>query len=177
MDLMQYGTGETCALWGAAILRGEQWSVIKTAPFELLCEVVDRVPRISQLARELGCDAFQLNLYDGDSLTLVETNSSGAFRISGFVGSDGPDDYHGFQISEDKWQARFGLVRVPSSVELALIDEDATSASFNVRRILYGNPDACDNRVQLRVLIPHVNTSTVTTVYAAAPHLTATSAH
>ena len=41
-DAMKYGNGETSRFWAVALFAGAPgWSVIKTAPFEILCE---RIP-------------------------------------------------------------------------------------------------------------------------------------
>ena len=152
-DPMQYGNGATSSRWAAAVLPGKKWTIIKTAPFELLCEAVDGRPRIALLAQELACDAFQLNVYDGDSHILVEANAAGAFRISGFNAATGPGPYHGFPM-DGAARTTFGLIRVGKPLTSA-IDLGVAEGSRRLREVLHGDPDASDNTVQVGHLIPY----------------------
>jgi hypothetical protein len=104
-------------LWAAAVLPGRDgWSVLKTAPFELLCErsPVHDVPRLSWLAVTLGCEVFQHNLYDSSGETMVEAAADGSFFVSGFnPGSRDAMHYMGFEMTEESYRVDFRLLDLP----------------------------------------------------------------
>lgn len=77
---MQYAPALENDLWGIAAFPGkEPWTIIKTAPLELLAE---RPPgglriRLSDLCRDLSTVEFQIHVYDGASILLCEVVESG----------------------------------------------------------------------------------------------------
>ena len=65
---MQYGKSTESAIWAFAWLPTvSEWTIVKTAPFELLCEYPRGYlrPRLGVISMLLGCSAVQINLYDG----------------------------------------------------------------------------------------------------------------
>ena len=157
-DSMQYGDAAGNRRWALALFPGAPgWSVVKTAPFELLCEPVaaGQNPRLAALAVALGCDALQLNLYDGDSVVLLESAADGRVGVSGFRGAaDDPLDFHGLRIAPKRLQAGFHLVRVPA--ELAAAVRAGPVEAWQAAAVTLGGPSAaeCDNGVQVERLIP-----------------------
>ena len=167
-DPMQYATALQNNLWGVAVFPGSNgWTVIKTAPLELLGE---RAPgkncmRLLQLADRLGAAGFQVNVYDSAPLLLVETDGHGRCLLSGYRGvSDGdPLDFHGEQLMEDRLDVRFDYLPLQSHVEAhtsevyegcRLIDDSALAQ--DLARTLGGNNAAwCDNITCVDTLLCH----------------------
>src|SRR5687768_16493277 len=54
MDRMQYGAGRDNPLWAVALIPGAGWTVVKTAPLDLLVEQVGGRFRLAALAAALG---------------------------------------------------------------------------------------------------------------------------
>ena len=154
-DRMQYGKAADSRLWAVAMIPGAAgWTLLKTAPFELLCEKAPKAkgPRLGALAKALGCDAFQVNLYDGDSLVLVEATARGVTKQSGvnFQEIDDPE-----ALDEDTFQPRFSLVDVPAQLKKA-VSGDVVRATRTIATALGGsNAESADNVLQVNVLIPH----------------------
>ncbi len=101
------------AVWAVAVFPGARgWCVLKTAPLEVLAEPsADSGPRIAALCRELGCDGFAYNAYDGDSHVLIEASAAGSCEVSGYCGPS-PGRFHGGPdaLDPDGMTLRFGLV-------------------------------------------------------------------
>jgi len=161
LDPMQYGGAQDNPLWALALLRGPQWSALKSAPFDLPSERSPGapVPRLAVLAQHLGCAAFQLNAYDGDSLVLLEADARGRLRASGFQASRGELTFHDELVDEGDAQAAFRLLDVPDALAeaLALGPEEAPAA---VAAHLLDLPleawfEQASNAVQVQGLIPH----------------------
>lgn len=118
-DSMQHSNANLNYLWAVAFLPGAKgWSVIKTAPFELLCELAlgTTRPRLAYVASEIGCNAMQINLYDGTSVVLLEADSSGCIAISGMLdmADDDPFVWHDEQIPDEHYVAGLRLIDVPN---------------------------------------------------------------
>ena len=67
---MQYGTALENNRWSVAVFPGAPgWTIMKTAPLELLGERAPsaRRMRLVELTDHLKCGAFQINLYDSSS--------------------------------------------------------------------------------------------------------------
>src|SRR4030095_11031837 len=85
--VMQYGTGLENNLWGVAVFPGSSgWTIIKTAPLDLLAE---RAPgasrmRLVDLCKRLATPGFQFNVYDSSDAVLAEVDAEGRLAISGF---------------------------------------------------------------------------------------------
>lgn len=160
-DSMQYGNALSNPLWAVLLFQGNlQWTVIKTAPLELLCERSNESekPRLAALSEELSCDSFQINLYDGDSLSLLEANAFGQIVVSGFNATqDDPLQFHEEQISEDHFEEDFYLLKVPDILHFIITREiDATKKSLDIGSVLCGiNAEHWSNFLQTDGLIPH----------------------
>lgn len=153
-DSMQYGNADSNHLWAVAFLLGAKgWSVIKTAPFELLCERAPGAtrPRLTYVASEIGCDTMQINLYDGTDVVLLEADSSGCIAISGVFGmaDDDPFVWHDERISDEYYMARFRLIDIPN--ELQAVDY---LGSCEINKLLDGD-SLTDNSIMTQYLIPH----------------------
>lgn len=161
-DCMQYGTAAENELWAVAIVPGRApWSVVKTAPFELLIERATQASalRIAELCRRLAAAGFQYNIYDGDQTLLVEASATGQVRVSGFC-EDCPGIVFDEQYSRAEYngepvvlgEAAFGLIDVEPDIGNALTDRWSDGA---LGRVLCGASGAHDNLVQVEHLIPH----------------------
>ncbi|MDY7227610.1 hypothetical protein SYV04_14450 [Hyalangium sp. s54d21] len=110
---MQYGLGDEVQRWGVAGFQGAPgWTVLRTAPFELLMQ--GNPPLLARLAARLGVPAFQYNIYDSTSDFLLEVDGGGRVERSGFVGVD-VTRYWGSHPPEDRFNVRFHLID-PSAV-------------------------------------------------------------
>jgi hypothetical protein len=86
-DRMQYGLGDEVPHWGLAGFHGSPgWTVLRTAPFELLMQGTP--PLLARLSSRLGMPAFQYNIYDTTSAFLMEVDAGGRVELSGLVGHD-----------------------------------------------------------------------------------------
>src|SRR4051812_43624590 len=83
---LRTGHAASSATWAVALTAGAPgWCALTTTPPELFCEPgPDGAPRLAALARALSCSAFQLNVYDGDSTLLMESDAEGRTAASGF---------------------------------------------------------------------------------------------
>ena len=170
---MQYEGGAKNPLWAVALIPGvDGWTAVKTAPLELLCERPGGKSRLAALAKALGAPAFQLNLYDSESLVLVEAAPDGKSMVSGFVGhaDDDPTLYQGETIAET--EAQFRLLQVPAELSAAMASDDPIAAAFTAHsRLVFGEAwdgdeaSSVDNRVQVNVLIPHEDFGDGTALY------------
>jgi hypothetical protein len=112
-DLMQYGLGDEVQRWGVAGFQGAPgWTVLRTAPFELLMQ--GKPPLLARLAARLGVPAFQYNIYDTTSEFLLEVDASGHVERSGFVGHDVTRYWDG-EPPMDRVTVRFRIID-PSAV-------------------------------------------------------------
>jgi hypothetical protein len=121
-EAMQYGSGDEVKRWGIAGFPGAPgWTVVRTAPFELLLQ--GEPPLISRLAMRLRSAAFQYNLYDSTSQFLYEADEAGRVEKSGFVGGNDPYRYwgpNGADFAEDRYAVRFRAVDVAPVADWAL---------------------------------------------------------
>jgi hypothetical protein len=112
-DPMQYGLGDEVQRWGLAGFQGAPgWTVLRTAPFELLMQ--GKPPLLARLATRLGAPAFQYNIYDSTPGFLLEVDASGRLERSGFVGHD-VTRYWGGEPPMDRVDVRFRIID-PSAV-------------------------------------------------------------
>ena len=167
-DPMQYATALQNNLWGVAVFSGsEGWTVIKTAPLELLGERAtgkNRM-RLLELADRLGAAGFQINLYDSTALLMVEADGHGRYLLSGYRGmSDGdPLDFHGEQLREDRIDVRFEYLPLQSHVEAHTSETyeghrrtDDNALAQDLAQTLGGNNAAwCDNVTCVDTLLCH----------------------
>lgn len=157
-DPMQYGNSRQNDMWSVAFFPGaEDWTVIKTAPYELLCEAAPRArhPRLADLSQIINHDALQVNLYDGTDLVLVECSAVGRYAISGFFGQqDDPAQFHDFRIK--KFEAGIQILsELPGGVN-DVFYLPAWDGAQKLAHLLAGaNAGYCENSVQIEYLIPH----------------------
>jgi hypothetical protein len=175
-DRMRHGPALENRIWAAAVLPGRDgWSVLKTAPLELLCEAssLDGQPRLAGLASILRCPAFQYNLYEGAGETLLEADPAGEVRRSGIwrrAGGSGPDPMS--EAPEAAAKPSFELLQVPVLQRLFGENPQAQARAAALARTLCELPSAphdpsapvathpgpsaaWSNEIQLGNLIPH----------------------
>ena len=90
---MQYRRAAENDLWAVALLPGrEGWTIIRTAPFNLLCERAAGANRIrlASLTASLGCQALVYNLHDSTEGLLIEALPTGEYALSGFIPNPEP---------------------------------------------------------------------------------------
>ena len=153
---MQYAPALENDLWGVAVFPGSSaWTVVKTAPLELLSEIAPGTnqQRIAGLCADLGVPAFQVNVYDGTATLLCEVSERGETFISGYGGADDPVNWHGHVVTEEFIRARFRYLPHQDVVrEGAFGDEFAHAISST-----FGGTNArhCDNGTSVGALISH----------------------
>lgn len=83
---MYYGKSHESPIWAFAWLpTTTQWTVLKTAPPEWLCEYPGGYlrPRLAVISMLLGCCAIQVNMYQEASIHTIEGDSVGNCCIAG----------------------------------------------------------------------------------------------
>ncbi|MBN9686227.1 MULTISPECIES: hypothetical protein [unclassified Corallococcus] len=128
-DRMQYGTGATSDRWSLALGAGVGgWSVVKTAPLELLAEPgASGEHRLGRIARVLGCEALHVSLYDGTAMVIAQAAPTGEVVLSGYS-MDGAS-FHGVEIEEHRLEPRIEGPGIPDSIQEAL--EHSSSDGFD----------------------------------------------
>jgi hypothetical protein len=112
-DRMQYGLGDEVQRWGLAGFHGAPgWTVLRTAPFELLMQGTP--PLLARLSSRLGVPAFQYNIYDSTPEFLMEVDAGGHVERSGFVGQE-ITRYWNSEPPMDRLETRFRIID-PSEV-------------------------------------------------------------
>ena len=146
-------------LWGVALFPGAPgWTVIQTAPLELLAERAAGAScmRLAELCASLSAGAFQLNVYDSTETVLVEVSARGEVVTSGFRMPDSSHDpfaWHGERLCEETFEARFRLHPFQDVIaDAALADEMAERLAG---RFGGANAAFCDNVVSVTTLISH----------------------
>jgi hypothetical protein len=159
VEPMQYESALSNDLWGLALFPGApSWTIIQSAPLELLGERADRSQdsRLLGLCRELSCAAFQLNVYDGTGGVLVEVSQQGDALVSGLnIGGRGanPLEWNGETLSEERFDARFHLLPYQ---QVIANDQLAEEKAHSLARHFGGdNAEYCDNLVSVDTLISH----------------------
>lgn len=155
---MQYAPALENDLWGVAVFPGAAgWTVVKTAPLELLGE---RAPgaaraRLSDVCRQLSASAFQVNVYDGSATLLCEVAEDGAMLLSGYGGAGDPMQWHGETLSEEFIQPEFRLLPYQDIVGEGAYGDgfaQALSTAFGGK-----NSEHCDNATSVGALITHIH--------------------
>lgn len=166
---MQYCSALQNNIWGLAIFPGtDDWTVIKTAPLELLGERASgkESMRFVQLCATLKSPGFQINLYDGCQAILVETNGLGEYRLSGFGRGDAhnpdPLQYYSECLVEDRIEVRFELLSLQKYIENirynklpnSYLDGESLVQSFSCN---FGgkNKEFCNNSTSIDTLISY----------------------
>lgn len=156
---MQYDGALNNDLWGVAVFPGaESWTVIQTAPLELLAEQSPTTSRmrLADLCVALSASAIQLNVYDSTGNVLVEVSPAGRIAVSGFNmegDAEDPFAWNGQRLSEDLLEAQFQLHPFQHLIEDAMLGDDKAEAL----RQSFGGANAryCDNVVSVKTLIRH----------------------
>lgn len=156
VEPMQYDRALDNDLWGLAIFAGAPgWSIVKTAPLELLSERPaghDRM-RLAAVCARLRASAFQVNVYDGSSAVLVEVSAHGDVLMSGFNGqSPDPMHWNGIPVAEDRIEPTFELHPLQHLLAGTIAEDLAFAAA---RQIGGANAGYCDNLVCVDTLICH----------------------
>lgn len=162
---MQYNSAFENNIWGLAIFPGSaDWTVIKTAPLELLGERASgkKSMRLVELCSTLKSPGFQINLYDGCQMILVETNGLGEYLLSGLGRGDmhNPDPlrFYGESLTEDSIELRFELLPLQKHIEESMHNRfshlDGETLAYNFSRHFGGaNKDFCNNSTSIDTLI------------------------
>lgn len=105
---------------------GAGWMMMQTYPVDILSRLAPKSerPRLADLTVELGFNAFQLNLYSGDTLILLEANADGQTVFSGYEGPETPEEIREL-IPEENKKVGFRLIEVPKEIQALLEDEEA----------------------------------------------------
>lgn len=142
-------------LWVVGLFSGTGgWTIVKTWPGVLLCiraEGASRL-RLSDLAMQLGCDAFHLYVARDICRVLLEVNATGRIFISGqsdYEGVESDDEtsqFYGEQIAEpDDLISQFFLLEVPQSMQAAMRaneDPEIARKEAEYKRMRVENPDS-----------------------------------
>lgn len=158
-DPMQYNGALENDLWGLAVFPGaKDWTVIQTAPLELLAERAPGAPamRLATLCRTLTVAAFHFDVYDGTAAVLAEVLPDGRVAVSGFdpyARSGDALNWNGEAIAEDHAVAAFRVLPYEETFD-ADASAEHTAAAIAAR---FGGPNAqyCDNLVSVTTLIEH----------------------
>lgn len=157
VEPMQYDGGLDNDLWAFALFPGgREWVVIKSAPLELLAERAagSEHMRLADVCRALGAIAFQINVYDGSDVVLVEVSKDGAVLMSGFNGqSDNPMEWNGIEVTGERIQPMFELHDLGHLIAGNFSGDDFAQAV--AREIGGKNASYCDNLVAVDTLICH----------------------
>ena len=157
-DPMQYKGADENPLWGIAVFAGAPgWTVVKTAPLELLGERANgkQRMRLSELSSALGCAGFQYNVYDSSGAVLVEVDPSGTILLSGipYDPQEDPDQmtFHGepWNVLE-RFDIRFEILPLEA-------DPDYDEMAARLESELGGpNRKYCDNLTSVVTLQRHL---------------------
>ncbi|MEH1938027.1 MAG: hypothetical protein V7L14_30855 [Nostoc sp.] len=77
-------------VWTFGLFVGNQgWTIVKILPEEILCQRAINAdhPRLSALARQIGCDTFYVGLYEYGGI-LMEADATGDIFISGSISEE-----------------------------------------------------------------------------------------
>jgi hypothetical protein len=113
------------------VMPGKGWTAVKCTDAELLCKRPPKakIPGIALLAKSLGRSAFQMSIYDGDSISLLEASAKGKVVASGGEASTAAPFFQEEPISEKRLlRPKFYLLSV--SDELRELTEDERGGLF-----------------------------------------------
>ena len=157
-DPMQYKGADQNPLWGIAVFPGAPgWTVIKTAPLELLGERADgkKRMRLSELSAALGSPGFQYNVYDSSGAVLVEVDPAGTILLSG-IPYDPDDDPDRITFHEEPWNV---LERFDIRFEILPLEADPDFDQMAARLAMElggSNSKLCDNLTSVVTLQRHL---------------------
>ena len=125
-------------LWVVCLLPSKfnKWTVIKTFPTGLLCGRPlnsDRT-RLSLLSEELKSSAFYLEVQDGISGFLLESNAMGKTFLSGCSAEEYFDNFYDEpELDSPDLITSFSLIDVPESIKKAIQINDSTEVKEEAR--------------------------------------------
>ena len=156
VEPLQYDGALDNDLWGLAVFPGVTgWSVIKSAPLELLAErpAANERMRLAEICEQLKTTAFQVNVYDGSEAVLVEVSADGEVLLSGF-NAQSPDPMHwnGMPVTEERIRPMFEIHALEHLLGGAVGEDLARAAAHQIGG---ANADFCDNLVSVDTLICH----------------------
>ncbi|MBE8986315.1 hypothetical protein [Nostoc sp. LEGE 12450] len=97
------------------------WTIAKILPEEILCQRAINAdhPRLSALARQIGCDTFYVGLYEYGGI-LMEADATGDIFISGSIGEEylQEDKFFDERINSEKFE-QFLLLDVSEEIHRA----------------------------------------------------------
>ena len=156
IEPMQYAGALDNDLWALAWFPGAPgWSVLKTAPLDLLVERAAGAPRmrLAALCAALDCVALHFACYDGD-IMLTEVARNGEVLLSGIhtPGSD-PLCRHGETVAEEHYRPALRRLRFVQPIDFTAGAERASAALGE----LLGGPNAAarSNLVSVQTLVEH----------------------
>lgn len=85
---MRYGKSHESRIWACALIPTDrEWTIIKTSPFEVLCEYPRGYlhPRLELLSCMMRSPAIQVNVYDDVCFYTLETSEDGACSLGGML--------------------------------------------------------------------------------------------
>jgi hypothetical protein len=154
VEPMQYDGALQNDLWGFAVFPGvPSWTVIQTAPLELLAERAAGAARVrlADLCVALSASAFQLDVYDSTATVLLEVSKAGEVFTSGFTETG--LEWHGEQLSDEYFEAQFRHHPFQALIADATVGDEI--AAIIARHLGGGNAAFCDNVVSVDTLISH----------------------
>ncbi|WP_445636308.1 hypothetical protein NSTC745_01187 [Nostoc sp. DSM 114161] len=109
-------------LWIVGLFVSTQgWTIVKTEPSELLCRRARGAtrPRLSQLAMQIGCNAFHFGAY-GHHGILLEADAMGQTFISGSVDRiEEENQFYDEEINR-RGRSQFFLLDVPEEIQAVM---------------------------------------------------------
>lgn len=166
---MQYAGGPQNNLWALALFPGASgWTVIKSAPLELLAErpAPDRKMRLVSLCELLKSPGGMLNVYDSSAGNLLETDGEGRLTMSGYaLESDqnpDPQSFYGEPVSMDRLSIDFHILPLAGFAKpfedafegQRLVDNEALAQALEAA--LGGtNAELCSNLTSVDTLVCH----------------------
>ncbi len=166
---MQYATSARNNLWGVAVFPGaDGWTVIKSAPLELMAERPARAGRMRlvELCDRLAAPGAMLNVYDSSGSVLVEADGKRGLALSGLALGSGQNsdarDFYGEVLSEDRYVVGFRMLPLQYLVEecerdfngYRLVDHDKLAHALESLLGAHNSP-YCDNLTSVHTLICH----------------------
>jgi hypothetical protein len=157
VEPLQYDSALHNDIWGVAIFPGAPgWTVMQTAPLDLLAEPVSHIERrrISLLCERLSASALIVNVHDSSETLLAECSPTGEVFLSGWIGQPGAaDPYREYiaSITEEDMPLRF---RIHESLA-SRYDGDwgEEFAAFVAGECAGENASFCDNLVSVDTLV------------------------
>ena len=114
----------------------DRWTIIKTFPTGLLCgrPLDSNRTRLSFLSEELKCSAFYLEVQDGISGFLLESNAMGKTCLSGCSAEEYFDNFYDEpELDSPDLITSFSLIDVPESIKKAIQINDSTEVKEEAR--------------------------------------------